>query len=321
MTTQFKCFQTVAAFCGLFVALSASASKAHAAEIFSVDSQNGDMALNTNNQFRRIDGEPRMSIYQRNDQDPDQQFDRLNGNNGGTLLKHRSTGKCLNAHRVWNGAELNVWDCNPNDPDQNFKVNDLDNGYKQIQRAGTNFCVDSPDRTNGGIVHLWTCDSNNPNQRWKSNQSGPISLSDLQRLLFGNAPSVVTSSYGDRNCNVWSGIYADCTHPALDIASSWRNAPIYSPVSGEVIRTNSTNGTVAVYSAKADVTFFFHHMNTITVNQGSVIDVGTQVGTQGQLGQATGPHLHFEARPGRIIYMANAIAQTIDPVDGVNRTR
>jgi len=304
--------------------LSTFTQAAQASETFSVDSNSGGMALNTNNQFRRIDGQPRMSLWQRNDNDTDQQFERLviKGQPGVVQLMHRSTGKCINAHYPSNGSEFNVFPCNKkgDDIDQKFIITSLGSGYNEIKRAGTNLCIDSPTRANYGRVHLWTCDRNNANQRWKSSQTTAlISLPDLQRLLFGSAPNVVTSSYGYTNCNIWRRFYTGCVHPALDIASPWRNPPIYSPVSGEVVRINAVSGTVGVYNAKANVTFFFHHMDTVSVRLNSLINTGTQVGTQGRRGYVTGPHLHFEARPGKTTSMANAMSQTINPVDGVNR--
>jgi hypothetical protein len=90
------------------------------------------------------------------------------GNRGGTLLKHRSTGKCLNAHYVSGGAEINVWPCDANDPDQNWNLDSVSNGRILIKRTGTNLCVDTPTRDNAGKVILWGCDGNNPNQRWLS---------------------------------------------------------------------------------------------------------------------------------------------------------
>lgn len=129
----------------------------------------GSYALNTNNNFVRIDGFPIMSSWTRNDNDPDQQFERLQGN-WGTLLKHKSTGGCLNAHYLSNNARMNVWSpCNASDPDQNWTIADLGNGYFHIKRANTNFCVDMADRTNGGRILLWPCDPNNANQRWRTN--------------------------------------------------------------------------------------------------------------------------------------------------------
>ncbi|MBD1902053.1 ricin-type beta-trefoil lectin domain protein [Trichocoleus sp. DQ-A3] len=143
-----------------------SASAAQAIEIFSID----NVALNTNTNFRRINGQPRMAIWERNpnDNDPDQQFDIFQGNKGGSLLKHGSTGMCLNAYNPANGSEINVWNCNADDPDQNWDLIDVGDGRKLIKRTGTPLCVDTPTRDNGGKVHLWTCDSNNPNQRWRS---------------------------------------------------------------------------------------------------------------------------------------------------------
>ena len=129
----------------------------------------GDYALNTNNYFSRIDGFPIMSSWRRNDSHPDQQFERLQGN-WGTLLKHKSTGGCLNAHYLYNGAQMNVWiPCSASDPDQNWNIDDLGGGYFQIKRANTNLCVDMPNRNDSGRIHLWQCDRYNPNQRWRTN--------------------------------------------------------------------------------------------------------------------------------------------------------
>jgi surface antigen len=128
----------------------------------------GDYALNTNNYFYRIDGNPIMSSWRRNDRDPDQHIKQLPGN-WGTLLKNKSTGKCLNAHYLYNGARVNVWPCRGSDPDQNWTLTDLGGGYLQIKRANTNLCLDMPDRKNYGKIHLWECNRNNPNQRWRTN--------------------------------------------------------------------------------------------------------------------------------------------------------
>lgn len=147
------------------VSVGVSSSKAEASETFYI--QDG-MALNTNMKFSLFDSKPRMSIYQRNDNDPDQQFERFSGNKGGVLLKNRSTGMCLNAHYLYDGAQMNTWPCDANDIDQNWQLVALDNGWQLIRRAGTGLCVDTPTRSNAGKVHLWKCDSNHPNQRWRS---------------------------------------------------------------------------------------------------------------------------------------------------------
>ncbi|MEH1797287.1 peptidoglycan DD-metalloendopeptidase family protein [Nostoc sp.] len=298
---------------------------AQAVETFSV---NGNMALNTNNYFHRIDGTPRMSIYQRNDNDPDQQFDRLSGNRGGILLRHRSTGQCLNAHYLENGREINVWNCDSNDPDENWNLIDVGGGFNLIKRANTNLCVDTPTRDNQGKVHLWTCDSNNPNQRWQSSagqgqgstssSNGQVDMQGLQRLIFGNVSSTVTSPYGYQRCDIWGGTYANCQHPALDIAGPV-NTPLYSPIEGVVIARNDNYGIIGIYNQKSNITFFFGHMNRTDVNVNQQITKGQQVGLEGTKGHVTGAHVHFEARPGKQTYMATAMNQTINPLDAVNQ--
>ena len=122
-------------------------------------------ALNTNNNFSRIDGEPRMSIYRTNYNDPDQQFEFIPV--GSTvMLKHRSTGKCLNAYRPRNGGTVNVWNCNPNDPEQLWDLLHKSGTIYLIRAHGTNFCIDNYNRIDEGNVHAWECNFNNPNQLW-----------------------------------------------------------------------------------------------------------------------------------------------------------
>lgn len=140
---------------------------------------NGNKALNTNANFRLIDGHPRMSLWDHNINDADQHFDRRAGRRGGELLVHRRTGKCLNAYRRWNGAEINVYPCNADDPDQNFNISAFNTGEVQIKVANTNFCVDSPTRDNGGKVTLWEC-VGNANQRFRINGTGTVNPSTNQ---------------------------------------------------------------------------------------------------------------------------------------------
>lgn len=163
-------------------------SAAASAETFVISNTigNTDKALNTNSRFTLIDGHPRMSIFGHNINDADQHFDRSQGSRGGQLLRHRSTGKCLNAYRRWNGAEVNVYRCDANDPDQNFNVENLSNGDVQIRlseiRNNVRFCIDSPTRGDGGKVTLWQCNSG-VNQRFRINGGIIIAPSSFDNFV------------------------------------------------------------------------------------------------------------------------------------------
>ncbi len=175
---NFKKVQKFIAIAIASVSLVATAQAAQAWETFQVS---GGYALNTNNNFRFIDGNPRMSLYQHNINDPDQQFDSSSKGTWGTLLRQSSTGKCLNGHYLWNGAEINVWPCSAGDRDQNWDLLSVGNGEFLIRRTGTNFCVDSPTRNNTGKIQLNTCNTQSANQRWKSTATGSNQSRILQR--------------------------------------------------------------------------------------------------------------------------------------------
>ncbi|AFY31832.1 RICIN domain-containing protein [Calothrix sp. PCC 7507] len=285
------CKSVALAIGSLSLALFVGSASAHA-ETFSVQ---GGMALNTNNNFSRIDGNPRMSIYRLNNNDNDQQFDRLSGNRGGILLKHRSTGKCLNAHYLSQGSQINVWPCDANDPDQNWNLVNVGSGYNLIKRTGTNLCVDSPTRDNQGKVHLINCDANNGNQRWNSSSSPPPIVSNGQiNLPFSSGQTWyvcqgyrggVTHNY--ENANSYHNIYSlditvennswglkGCSSPN-DVNKSAGNK-ILAPVSGNVEKVSWADDLVCLTNDSRTKSFLIGHMVPSTkfigrVNQDAVI--------------------------------------------------
>ncbi|WP_413176313.1 RICIN domain-containing protein [Anabaena azotica] len=312
--SQKKMFNDICKILGLTtVGLVVGLSSAQAGETFSVRE---GMALNTNNYFRRIDGQPRMSIYRRNDSDSDQIFDRLSGNLGGILLKHRSTGNCLNAHYLWNGAEMNVWPCNASDPDQNWKIIPVSDGYNLIQRAGTNLCVDTPTRDNSGKVHLWTCDANNGNQRWRSSNGGGVTSTNGQiNLPFRSGQTWYVcqgyrggASHYYENAN-YHNIYS------LDLTvenNSWGSRGCYSlndvnksagnqilaPVAGNTERVSWADDLVCLTNDSRTKSFMIGHMVPSSkvigrVNQDAVIGTVRRYTTRN--GYA---HIHIAAYNG-----------------------
>ena len=55
---------------------------------------------------------------------------------------------------------------------------------------------------------------------------------------------------------------------------------------GNCVRLLHPDGTVSVYA----------HMSALLVTQGQVVQAGDQLGEEGNTGNSTGPHLHFEIR-------------------------
>ncbi len=318
---NFKKAQTITAIAIASVSFGWTAQAAQAAETFQV---NGGYALNTNNSFRLIDGTPRMSLFQHNINDPDQQFERLPGSNSAsTLLRHGSTGKCLNAHYLANNAEINVWNCSPSDPDQNWNLVNLSSGEFLIRRNGTNFCVDSPTRTNAGRIHLITCDANNANQRWKSTGTP----TNNQAALFAN-PTSSTPLRGFQHPLKGAGAYSShfgrgdrSIQKFADDIGAGIGTAIYAMRSGKVIkirqdvqdlppnRNNQYTSTPLIVNYiviehdrdvrhKSDNYYrsFYMHIkqNSARVIVGQRVEAGQPIAETGHNGASSAPHLHVE---------------------------
>jgi Ricin-type beta-trefoil lectin domain len=133
-----------------------------------------------------------MSVYQTNPNDGDQHFDWSNVP-GGQSIKHRATGKCLNAARKYAGAEVNVWSCNNADPDQIWQMQDKGNGYVLWRLKDTNLCLtaDTPVQ-NESRVALQNCAYGVPNgtQDWigSNNPNSPVyggqTRTEIQNLNY-----------------------------------------------------------------------------------------------------------------------------------------
>lgn len=103
-----------------------------------------------------------------------------------------------------------------------------------------------------------------------------------------------TSGYGMRDHPVHGG---NRMHHGVDIAAP-SGTPIRNAVAGRVTRAMRTGGggnTVYVQGVDGRQ-YRYLHMNRIDVKEGDTLAAGTNIGTVGSTGTATGPHLHFEIR-------------------------
>jgi hypothetical protein len=190
-----------------------------------ITSRGFGVSLNTNYNYRRIYGEPRMSVYATNPNDGDQQFDRIQGN-AGWMLKHRGTGKCLNAYSKYSGAEPFVWPCNPADMDQNWEMLDKGNGYVLYRLKNTGMCLTlEPPVGNSSIVALRDCAYNGANgtQDWigslnpnspvysgtpiSANPPGTTPLPTTQQVVSNTTP-LYEYWIVSRKTNTWGGIWS-----------------------------------------------------------------------------------------------------------------
>lgn len=89
----------------------------------------------------------------------------------------------------------------------------------------------------------------------------------------------------------WSG------HAAIDIGS-WTGAPVKAADGGYVVEAgrgwSSGYGNHVVIDHGNGFRTLYAHLNSIFVSAGESVSKGTQIGTVGNTGNSTGPHLHFE---------------------------
>jgi murein DD-endopeptidase MepM/ murein hydrolase activator NlpD len=88
-------------------------------------------------------------------------------------------------------------------------------------------------------------------------------------------------------------------HYGLDMAAPW-GTPFYAAGDGIVVHAGPMNGygnAIMIQHANGDVSVYGHE-SKVLVTVGEKVKAGQLIGLVGALGQATGPHLHFEVRIG-----------------------
>jgi murein DD-endopeptidase MepM/ murein hydrolase activator NlpD len=108
----------------------------------------------------------------------------------------------------------------------------------------------------------------------------------------------LTSGFGHR-LNPFTGQSA--LHAGLDIANRV-GTPIVAPAKGTIVSVgwqNAYGNCVVINHGNAIITRYAH-MDKTTVKEGQVVNRGDLIGTIGNTGRSTGPHLHYEVRVGGV---------------------
>lgn len=122
-----------------------------------------------------------------------------------------------------------------------------------------------------------------------------------QSLSYTNVTSAPAVGVGDFSWptagNVTQGYWSG--HRALDIGS-WTGSPVKASDSGRVMIAKSGwnygYGNYVVVDHGNGFVSLYGHLNSIYVQQGENVSSGQKIGTVGNTGNSTGPHLHFEIR-------------------------
>ncbi len=121
-----------------------------------------------------------------------------------------------------------------------------------------------------------------------------------QREMLASYPSTwpvegyLTSRFGMRQ-SPFSG--KRIMHKGLDIAAS-TGTPIHAPGKGVVVFSgpDGAYGNSVVVQHGSGITTHYAHMHRIAVKEGQVLKRGEMIGSVGNTGRSTGPHLHYEVR-------------------------
>ena len=102
--------------------------------------------------------------------------------------------------------------------------------------------------------------------------------------------------FGDRRTYLYSdGTEARSIHNGIDFAAP-KGTAVYSSAGGKVIFAGEwlITGNTVIVEYLPGVFGLYFHLNEILVSQGDYVGKGEKLGTIGNSGLATGPHLHWE---------------------------
>jgi murein DD-endopeptidase MepM/ murein hydrolase activator NlpD len=83
-------------------------------------------------------------------------------------------------------------------------------------------------------------------------------------------------------------------HAAIDLSAP-QGTVVWAAMDGKVsaLGYNATYGNYIILSHSGGFQTMYAHLHSISVKKGATVSQGTQIGTVGNTGYSTGPHLHF----------------------------
>ena len=102
----------------------------------------------------------------------------------------------------------------------------------------------------------------------------------------------ITSRYGWRDNPFLNG--SRSFHNGMDMAAP-KGTAVYAALNGQVTATgySTVYGNYVIIRHHAGYQTLYGHMNTILTSKGSFVSPSSKIGTVGNTGMSTGPHLHF----------------------------
>lgn len=90
-------------------------------------------------------------------------------------------------------------------------------------------------------------------------------------------------------------LVTDPGHMGIDIVSE-KGTPVYPVLAGVVKETgfDAARGNYIILEHAENYTSTYAHLEKIMVDNEQKVDINTQIGTVGNTGMSTGPHLHLE---------------------------
>jgi murein DD-endopeptidase MepM/ murein hydrolase activator NlpD len=103
------------------------------------------------------------------------------------------------------------------------------------------------------------------------------------------------------DCSIPCRNSGNCRHKGIDYHAP-QGTPVYSPISGRIIRSVPNNGGVVIWNDQMGISISFWHLNvSSSINVGQDIAEGTLLGTTDNLN-----HLHKEVRRNNTTFLASA---------------